>query len=1163
MSVTNYNNNTCKYRIPKLDDVVYLISENQIGKISIDNGDAYIDSISGNPLKFKAYGVTLSDNDALDERYKFEHSVSFSVLGYKSYEDLQGLYYVLVKDVEGTIWLMNPQFPSKVTYTYTLDSSQSHTDFTLSTISNYPTLRVRNLDLKNIKECDGYVINGVDSLMLNESKYSAREGSKVAYTNDGFKTVGFLKDSCTFTENFDGENVTHSISFKIDLDSYKDSWHYNLLEFTENTYAAIVKTNGGKVLMCGFGYGLQPSFTVNGTSTESNYIQVDMSDMHNDGTFLSESDVEFFDEMNNRWEYSSQYGFDCIGRNLARYTLMYEVDMLGNKTGRYKCLEGFEEYYEGMGLNIVGTFTDNATFNTIACDGSSCDLQTSMPSTIIFNSASCKKYSLLSDDTWSVESDNPNITVSPTNGVGGIPYVIEICSKVNPDASGILTFTYCKGLKKAYGVKVQKGNDCFTAGEVFDISANGQYVTIPIICCVNGAKDPSGRIVEIQVSTNLIKVFVPQNSTGKDRSFTIEVDFCDGSKGYITINQSNGFEKWVTIGTECNGMGQRCDLQRKYTGTTADFINTPTQTTRYTNCFDDVICGMETRWVLTDDTYCDMGKKWKVEKEQVKTINGNWEDTGYYRLGEEVADPSGECALPNEEWLVVSGYICDGGNKYKKEQWIYGGIGQAVYRKGELIEEKSKDCGWEDWIDDYEYQEWRHVGTTCDGYDKYEQLRLYVSHNMVDWVETNVYKLGDIYEENSEECGWFDGYYYRWNLLNETVCIGYDKYYLYQRQRCMVGKNIWENVIPTQKSYNGNGDVSPRLIEHNSEDCGYVKPLEPIYGYMLDDYICEECDIETSYSERWLDSGDYICDGFDKYSVEVKEISLDGGNTYFRLLPEESRKGTLIETNSEDCGWQAMYRWTVIPGEYICDEFRKYRVEVYQISADDGASWKDVEPRQTRKGELIEIDSEDCGYIYPEPTFGGKFRATYTDGNVYEKNCDGNSSLTSGDTRPSGYTYKNMKTAEIGSCVKEIYYYAFSACTNLTEVTLSKKVTNIWPDTFTNCINLKNINLPNELTNIGRDAFSNCTSLTEVTIPASVTIIGYDAFYGCSGLTSITVLPITPPSVGQITKLFDNTNNCPIYIPDESVELYKNPDFYLDYGWKKYADRIKPLSEKP
>ena len=69
----------------------------------------------------------------------------------------------------------------------------------------------------------------------------------------------------------------------------------------------------------------------------------------------------------------------------------------------------------------------------------------------------------------------------------------------------------------------------------------------------------------------------------------------------------------------------------------------------------------------------------------------------------------------------------------------------------------------------------------------------------------------------------------------------------------------------------------------------------------------------------------------------------------------------------------------------------------------------------------------------------------------------------------------------------------------------------------------------------------------------SVTTIGGYAFLDCSKLTSITINAETPPTLNEPS--FDNTNNCPIYVPAGSVDVYKSAS-----GWSEYASRIQAIA---
>lgn len=181
---------------------------------------------------------------------------------------------------------------------------------------------------------------------------------------------------------------------------------------------------------------------------------------------------------------------------------------------------------------------------------------------------------------------------------------------------------------------------------------------------------------------------------------------------------------------------------------------------------------------------------------------------------------------------------------------------------------------------------------------------------------------------------------------------------------------------------------------------------------------------------------------------------------------------------------------------------------------------------------------------------------------------------------------------------------AFFDCYKLTDVEIPSGVTMIGSYAFNCCLDLTNINIPSGVTTIAEFVFAGCLSLTNIKIPASVTLIGYSAFGGCKNLGSVTIEnhPIAPLSklesiddyafngCESLTEIVlpksltdlssyafkDCTNlntiiidadsipenlstiiisspfqNCPsdmtIYVPVNSVELYKEAEYWGDY----------------
>lgn len=253
----------------------------------------------------------------------------------------------------------------------------------------------------------------------------------------------------------------------------------------------------------------------------------------------------------------------------------------------------------------------------------------------------------------------------------------------------------------------------------------------------------------------------------------------------------------------------------------------------------------------------------------------------------------------------------------------------------------------------------------------------------------------------------------------------------------------------------------------------------------------------------------------------------------------------------------------------------------------------------------FKVGSGDCSIylgdtkLYPTAQPSYKLQATYLNGDTYNAECDENATLTSATTKPSGYEFSAMTDAVIGGCIDIVNYGAFNTFTNLSSVTISDGVRSLYSNAFRNCpiisislpnsvktlgeytfrdcTSLTSVNIPSGVTYIAQGVFQGCTSLssvtipigmtysgfsasmfngcsslTSITIPSSVTKIGGQAFYNCSSLQSITVLATTPPTLGG--GAIYNTNNCPIYVPAESVNTYKAAT-----NWSSYASRIQAI----
>ena len=268
--------------------------------------------------------------------------------------------------------------------------------------------------------------------------------------------------------------------------------------------------------------------------------------------------------------------------------------------------------------------------------------------------------------------------------------------------------------------------------------------------------------------------------------------------------------------------------------------------------------------------------------------------------------------------------------------------------------------------------------TECVGYDKHavekKQQSTDGGQTWTDVVPSET-RTGSLIEANSVDCGYDPTYEYRWVVVDgQTECVGYNKYAVEKKQQSVDGGTTWTDVEPLQ-TRNGS------LIEANSADCGYNEP-----------------------QYKWTKPV-IICIGYDKHEQSKEQVSYDGGITW-----EYTGKinDTLIEANSTDCGYvpptPTQYRWVVVDGQYECVGYDKYSVEKKQQSTDGGTTWTDVSPIETRQGDLIEANSTDCGYVPPTP---GDYETQYL---TFEAIEDGTFTFTGKNSNSLSYSLDDGQT---------------------------------------------------------------------------------------------------------------------------------------------------------
>lgn len=256
---------------------------------------------------------------------------------------------------------------------------------------------------------------------------------------------------------------------------------------------------------------------------------------------------------------------------------------------------------------------------------------------------------------------------------------------------------------------------------------------------------------------------------------------------------------------------------------------------------------------------------------------------------------------------------------------------------------------------------------------------------------------------------------------------------------------------------------------------------------------------------------EYLC----KYYKERRYVSYDEGNTWQPM--DEYRRGDLFEPNSPDCGaGSQIYRWRLVDNGYICDGKDKYTKYVYQVSY-DGIHYYNVVPTTFKKGELVERNSSFCdnagngGYIETGDTPDTGTTPTIDPLKVIKCSSIQNGTLTRNDILyySSGWELTGMT---IGECVTKISDDTFNGQTYLQRIENPETLEYIGDRAFMGCSALTSINLPNSVSYIGDSAFENCSGLTNISLPSSLSGVLYDTFRNCSSLESVFI----PYGIGSI-----------------------------------------------
>ena len=152
----------------------------------------------------------------------------------------------------------------------------------------------------------------------------------------------------------------------------------------------------------------------------------------------------------------------------------------------------------------------------------------------------------------------------------------------------------------------------------------------------------------------------------------------------------------------------------------------------------------------------------------------------------------------------------------------------------------------------------------------------------------------------------------------------------------------------------------------------------------------------------------------------------------------------------------------------------------------------------------------------------------------------------------------NIKSIVLPKGLRRIGASAFDGLNNLTQIELSRELTEIDSYSFCSCKKLRSITLPNNLRRIGQSAFQGCECLENIIIPASVTEIGEEAFAYCENLKSIEVDEGNRLYASVDGVLYDkNLSTLLMYPPGKKQDIFSVPEGVTAIGENafKYLNR--------